>query len=106
MTLNADPVKKFLWRALLAGLVLYLGSYLAMVAYIKFGGGEIKRFCTQQLVGKTPSEIEALVSQAGLLIRQQPGLIRVAPDEKRTGHACDLKIADGRVIRARADFHF
>lgn len=106
MTLNADLVKKFLWRALLAGLVLYLGSYLAMVAYINFGGGDIQRFCTQPLLGKTPSEIEALVSQAELRVRQQPGLIRVATDELRSGHVCDLKIEDGRVIKARADFRF
>lgn len=106
MTLNTDLMKKLLWRALLAGLLLYLGSYLAMAAYIKFGGGGIKRFCAQPLLGKTPSEIEALASQAGLLIKQQPGLIRVATDEKRTGHACDLKLAEGRVIKARADFHF
>ena len=99
-------MKKLLWLALVAGSLIYLGGYLAIAAYIKFGGNDVKDFCARQLHGKTPADIEVLAKQAGLATRQQPGLVRVTSGGRRTNHVCDLTIDAGRVTKAKANFRF
>jgi len=98
---------RWLVWSLAAGFVIYLGGYLSMAAYIRFGGSAVREFCSREWQGKDAQEVVAQAGQAGLVTSLQGNLVRVrASDRQRSRHTCDVTIAAGRVAKTRASFLF
>ena len=98
--------KKVLWAVLLLATLVCLGSYIAVVAYVRFGGQAVKDFCSQELIGKSMSEAKELAARSGLEIVEREGLLRVTTDPNMSRHTCDLKLNAGKVTSAKAFFRF
>ena len=98
--------KKVLWAVLFLATFAFLGSYIAVIAYVRFGGQAVKDFCSQELVGKSASEAKELAVRSGLVIAERAGLLRVTSDPNMSRHTCDLKVDVGEVRSAKAYFRF
>lgn len=98
--------KKVLWAVVLLATLACLGSYIAVIAYVRFGGQTVKDFCSQELIGKSVSEAKELASRSGLEIVERNGLLRVTTDPNMSRHTCDLKLNAGKVTSAKAFFRF
>lgn len=98
--------KKVLWTVLLLAMFVVLGSYIAVIAYVRFGGQAVKDFCGQELIGKSASAAKALAAGSGFEIVEREGLLRVSTDAGMSRHTCDLKLDAGKVISAKAYFRF
>lgn len=98
--------KKLLWTALMLATLAFLSSYVAVIAYVRFGGHAVKDFCSQNLVGKSVSQAKELAAGSGLEVVEREGLLRVATDLNMSRHTCDLKVNAGMVRSAKAFFRF
>lgn len=98
--------KKFLRAVLIVAALIVPGSYLAVIAYVRFGGQDVKDFCSQDLVGKTATEAKQRAARSGLEIVEQKGWIRATTNPHLSRHTCHLKVDAGKVISAMAYFRF
>ncbi|MBI5901721.1 MAG: hypothetical protein HZB40_21190 [Rhodocyclales bacterium] len=98
--------KKVLWTVLFLAALAFLGSYIAVIAYVRFGGQAVKDFCSQELIGKSAPETKALAAGSGLAIIEREGSLRVTTDPSMSRHTCDLKLDAGKVKSAKAYFRF
>ena len=98
--------KKGVGAIVFLAMFAYLGSYIAVIAYVYFGGQVIKDFCSQELIGKSVSEAKELAAKSGLEIVEREGLLRVTTDPNMSRHTCDLKLDAGKVRSAKAFFRF
>jgi len=98
--------KKVLWAVVLLATLACLGSYIAVIAYVRFGGQSVKNFCSQELIGKSVPEAKELAARSGLGIVEREGLLRLATDPNMSRHTCDLKLNAGKVTSAKAFFRF
>ena len=98
--------KKVLWAVLFLAMFAYLGSYIAVVAYVRFGGQAVKDFCSQDLIGKSVSAAKELAARSRLEIVEWEGWLRVTTDPNMSRHTCDLKVNAGIVRSAKASFRF
>ena len=98
--------KKVFWAVLFLATLAFLGSYIAVIAYVRFGGQAVKDFCSQELIGKPASEAKALASGSGLEIVEREGLLRVTTDPSMSRHTCDLTVIAGQVRSAKSFFRF
>ncbi|MDO8786910.1 MAG: hypothetical protein Q7J42_02400 [Sulfuritalea sp.] len=103
---KSGGMKKVLWAILFLAMFAYLGSYIAVIAYVRFGGQAVKDFCSQELIGKSASEAKELAARSGFEIVEQEGLLRVTTDPGMSRHTCDLKLNAGKVRSAKASFRF
>lgn len=97
---------KVLRAAVLLATLACLGSYIAVIAYVRFGGQSVKNFCSQELIGKSVPEAKELAARSGLGIVEREGLLRLTTDPNMSRHTCDLKLNAGKVTSARAFFRF
>ena len=88
------------------GFAIYLAAYLSIAGYIKFGGGDVEHFCQMDLIGRTIHDAAALAEKDGLFVKQQGSLLRVKDNDRSSGHACDLRIDAGKVVKANKTFLF
>ncbi len=95
---------KVLWAVLFLASLAFLGSYIAVIAYARFGGQAVKDFCSQELIGKSAPEARELAARSGLEIVEREGLLRVTTDPTMSRHTCDLKLTAGKVRSAKAFF--
>lgn len=95
-----------MWAVVLLATLACLGSYIAVIAYVRFGGQAVKDFCSQELIGKSVPEAKELAARSGLEILERDGLLRVTTDPSMSRHTCDLKLNAGKVISAKAFFRF
>jgi len=92
---------------LVAGtVVLFVGLYAYVLLDIKFGGDDIKQFCSQGLKEKSLEEIESLARKAGLVAKEKRGTVFVSVPGKRGGHQCHISLKAGRASAARAIYIF
>lgn len=98
--------KQAWWTVLFLAMLACFGSYIAVIAYVRFGGQAVKDFCSQELIGKTASEAKQLAARSGFEIVEQEGLLRVTTNPGMSRHTCDLKLNAGKVRSARAFFRF
>jgi hypothetical protein len=98
--------KKALWTAVVAVTVVLLGGYLAVLAYVRFGGTEVRDFCARELAGKSPGEVKELARRSGLETAEGDGWIRVTTNRHMSRHTCHLKLDGGNVKSAVAYFRF
>jgi hypothetical protein len=98
--------KKVLWAVLFLAMVAYLGSNVAVIAYVRFGGQAVKDFCSQELIGKPAAEARRLAAKGGLEVAELEGMLRVSTDLSMSRHTCDIKLGGGEVKSARAFFRF
>ena len=71
-----------------------------------YGGREVKDFCSEELVGKSPTEIKELAARRGLETVDQEGWIRATTNPRMSRHTCHLKLDAGNVQSAKAYFRF
>lgn len=98
--------KKVLSAVLFLATLAFLGSYIAVIAYVRFGGQAVKDFCSQELIGKSASEAKELAARSGLEIVEREGSLRATTDPNMSRHTCDLKVDAGKVRSAKAYFRF
>lgn len=103
---KSGGTKKVLWIALFVAMFACLGSYIAVIAYVRFGGQAVKDFCSQDLIGKSVPEAKELAAGSGLEIVEREGLLRATADPNMSRHTCDLKLDAGKVRSAKAFFRF
>lgn len=102
----SSRAKKISWAVLFVATLLFLGGYIGVIAYARFGGGAGKDFCGQALIGKSPAEAKELAARSGLEVIEHEGLVRVTTNPHMSRHTCDLKIDAGKVKSARVFFRF
>ena len=105
-TVKSGGTKKVLWAVLFVAMFAYLASYIAVIAYVRFGGQTVKDFCSQDLIGKSVSAAKELAARSGLEIVEWEGWLRVTTDPNMSRHTCDLKVNAGIVRSAKASFRF
>lgn len=98
--------RKVLWTVLFLAILAYLGSYIGVIAYVRFGGQDVKNFCSQDLIGKSVSEAKELAAKSGLETVEMEGWLRVTTDSTMSRHTCDLKVNGGMVRSAKVSFRF
>ncbi len=98
--------KRLKWGLLLMAGLIYPGSHIALIAYVNFGGWDIKDFCRQELVGQPPTLAKELAIRSGFAVIEREGLLRVTTDPGKSRHSCDLKVEAGKVTLAKAFFRF
>jgi hypothetical protein len=98
--------KKALWLVLFLAVFAGLGSYVAVIAYVRFGGQVVKDFCSRELIGKSAAEAKQHAARSGLEIVEREGMLRVTTDRNMSRHTCDLKLDAGKVKSAKAYFRF
>ena len=103
---KSGGTKKVLWAVLFLAMFACLGTYIAVIAYVRFGGQVVKGFCSQDLIGKSVSAAKELAARSGLEIVERAGLLRVTTDLSMSRHTCDLKLNAGKVTSAKAFFRF
>lgn len=103
---KSGGTKKVLWIALFLAMFACLGSYIAVIAYVRFGGQAVKDFCSQDLIGKPVSAAKELAARSGLEVVERDGLLRATADPNMSRHTCDLKLNAGIVRSAKASFRF
>lgn len=95
-----------MWAGLFLATLFFLGGYISVVAYVRFGGQAVKDFCSQELIGKSASEAKELAARNGFGIVAREGLLRVTTDPDMSRHTCDLKLNAGKVTATKAFFRF
>lgn len=98
--------KKLLWTVLFLATLACLGSYIAVIAYVRFGGQAVKDFCSQDLIGMSVSEAKELATRSRLEVLEREELLRVTTDLSMSRHTCDLKVNAGMVKSTKAFFRF
>lgn len=98
--------KKVLRTVLIVAALIFPGSYLAVVAYVRFGGQDVKDFCSQELVGRSTTDAKERAARLGLEIVEQEGWIRATTNPRMSRHTCHLKVDAGKVRSAMAYFRF
>lgn len=98
--------KKIPWAILLVAMLIFLGGYVAVIAYVRLGGQAVKDFCGQEWVGRSPTEAKELAIRSGLEIIEREGSVRVTTNPRKSRHTCELKVEAGKVKSAKAFFRF
>ena len=98
-----DPVSAVF---VLVTVVLFIGFYAYVLLDIKFGGGELKKFCAQGLKGRGGKEIESLSRKSGFAAEEKRGVIFVSVPGKKGGHQCIISLKAGRASEAKAVYVF
>jgi hypothetical protein len=98
--------KKILWTVLIAATLIFAGSYVGVVAYVWYGGQDVKDFCSQELVGRSLTEVKELAARRGLETVEQEGWIRATTNPRMSRHTCHMRLDAGKVKSAMAYFRF
>lgn len=92
---------------LVAGIVVLFIAFYAYVLWdMKFGGDDLKQFCTQGLNGKDLKEIESLSRDAGFATKEQRGVVFVTVPGMKGGPQCHISLKAGRASAAIAVYVF
>ena len=104
-------IRILLW--LVTGIViLYIGSYLYAVLYIKFGGQDIKAFCNENLKEKRFNEITTMAKEAGFAEREQyesvigTKVVYLAIPGRIGGHQCHISFEAGMASEIKVIYIF